>query len=220
MMTKALGEINWHSIKQPTNNYLKRSRIWKSVRVLDILVSSILSRPSASLQMGGEQSSGNIYDCSGEGCRLAVNANFGACSVIHDIIQDSGQKMNVDIASAHHLLEQLSQWSASLPNELRQFSSKTPLGSCEQELVVGNIHIACVYYFGVMLVTRSFLITHLMTRLPNKSGDKPSPSQTTEQSLEIPRLAQVCIDSAIYMAQTCQDAMSAGLLLNNMCMLK
>jgi hypothetical protein len=66
-----------------------------------------------------------------------------------------------------------------------------------------------------MLLTRPFLIRYLMAQLPHlpgtlKSSDNPDPC----------KLAQVSIDAAMFMAQVCSNALSVGLLLDNMCMLK
>jgi hypothetical protein len=51
-------------------------------------------------------------------------------------------------------------------------------------------------------------LPHLPSTL--KTSDNPDPS----------KLAQVSIDAAMFMAQVCSNALSAGLLLDNMCMLK
>jgi hypothetical protein len=76
-----------------------------------------------------------------------------------------------------------------------------------------------MYYFSVMLLTRPFLIRYLMARLPNQAGNVQGFGHDSSTP-GISELAQVCIDAAMFTAQICHSALSVGLLLDNMCILK
>jgi hypothetical protein len=91
-----------------------------------------------------------------------------------------------------------------------------------QERVLGNMHVACLYHFAVILLTRPFLISTLSVRLArlhqslSTTGSTDFPDEDPVHS----RLAAACIDSAVYMLQTCLEVHQSELLLRNMCILK
>jgi hypothetical protein len=146
---------------------------------------------------------------------LAINANFEMSYILESAIEHLERKRSLDLSASEKLLSRLRSWSNALPHELRRFSARSLLRPGEHEMVVGNLHIACIYYFAVILITRPFLITSLLMRLPS------SPTRHAGMAYgEVSPLAEVCIDSAVFMARICRDALAAGLVLENMCLLK
>ncbi|KAH9209786.1 hypothetical protein DL95DRAFT_343897 [Leptodontidium sp. 2 PMI_412] len=197
-----------------------RLRTWKSLRILDVMTSSILARPSASLSTRPDTAIAKINSDDRTMLKTATNANFEICSIIEEVLQYISQQSTLDSESTQGLLQKLSTWSATnLSPEMRICSVGTSIGSSEHEKVLGNIHTACLYYFTVMLLTRPFLIRYLMSRLSTKSNSGMNIGSNSEPA-NLSDLAQVSIDVAVYMAQTCQNAMSAGLIIDNMCILK
>lgn len=156
---------------------------------------------------------------------LTLNASFGACSLIAEISQSLDSENLVELTVAERFLQRLQEWSSRLPSNIRQFTKSTdpPLTLQEQEQILGNITVSCVYYFAVIVVTRPFLISHLMEHLPGGGGAAAEGVEgmpTSKDNSDVVDLAQACIDSAIYMAQMCHEALQSGLLLNQMCILK
>ena len=153
---------------------------------------------------------------------MALNASFGACSLIADIMQSLDTDNTMDSRSAEQYLRRLRDWSSSLPKDIKRFSkdSERPITAKDQERVIGNIHVACIYYFAVMLVTRPFLISHLMANLPGSTTEMPETPTTAKEQAEIVGMAEACLDSAVYMAQICHEALQSGLLLNAMTLIK
>ena len=202
---------------------MPRLRTLKSLRILDVLVSSILGRPYSTPSIRIDSPAFNsMHIHVGKPRDLALNASFGACSLIAEITQYLSSDNSMELTTAERLLKRLREWSSSLPNDVRQFSKTNdePLTLLDQELVIGNIHVACVYYFAVMLVTRPFLISHLMSNLSGGAAETPETTSSSKDSPEVMNLAQACIDSAMFMAQICYEALQSGLLLNNMCIMK
>lgn len=148
-----------------------------------------------------------------------MTANFEICSIIEEALQHISQQTPLDAPSTEKVLQKLSQLSTNLSTEIRLCSIGTFVGSSEHEQVVGNIHVAGVYYFTVMFLTRPFLIRYLMSRLPSLSDHNTGIGNSVEPS-DLSKLSQVSIDAAMFMTQICRNALSAGLLLDNMCMLK
>lgn len=154
---------------------------------------------------------------------MALDATFMATAYIDDFAQKLSSSKMLNSAAADQILQQLRQWSASLRPELRRFPAAQILSPLpeEQESAVGNIHVACVYYFSVILITRPFLIQHLSVSLQSQAGGGGGPDQKRRHpNQSVHQLAQACIESAVYMAQVCFRASESGLLFNNMCLLK
>ncbi|KAK5461229.1 hypothetical protein LTS15_003292 [Exophiala xenobiotica] len=204
---------------------ITRLRTLKSLRVLDVLVCSILGRPYSTPAVRIDSASfTGMHIHIGKPRDMALNASFGACELIAEIMQnlDSGTSTEIDLPTAKRFLDKLRNWSANLPQEIRRFEKNGDelLSSTDQESIIGSIHVSCVYYFAVMVVTRPFLVSHLMARLPGTVGQESGGDASLRGSSEAVNLAQACIDSAILMAQTCLDALRGGILLGNMCIMK
>ncbi|KAK9419563.1 putative Zn(2)-C6 fungal-type domain-containing protein [Seiridium unicorne] len=155
---------------------------------------------------------------------VALSATYEASTVLESIVHKAAQDSNMDAGTAENFLQMLREWSQALPPVLRQRPRKNsvPLGPTYREASVGNTHVACTYYFGVILTTRHFLIQHTMPllRKPPQKGGPEDKSQATGESGKVAEMAHVCIDAAVYMAQMCSEAVDAGVLLGNMCILK
>lgn len=141
------------------------------------------------------------------------------CAIIDDLQQEFNKGGITDLKSAEDYLQRLRSWSQSVPPELRQFTSANAINT-DSEHVIGAVHISCNYYFAVILVTRPFLISHLMAKLRGSGAATPHPAAMSGDSEKISKLANACLNSAIYMSQTGFQAMESGYLLGNMCLLK
>lgn len=155
---------------------------------------------------------------------VALSSTYEASTVLESIVHKAAQDSNMDANTAENFLQMLREWSQALPPVLRQKPRKEsiPPGPTYREASIGNIHVACTYYFGVILTTRHFLIQHTMPllRKPPQYGESGDKAQASRQSGKVAEMAHVCIDAAVYMAQMCSEAADAGVLLGNMCILK
>ncbi|PCH06598.1 Transcription factor [Penicillium occitanis (nom. inval.)] len=156
---------------------------------------------------------------------IAVSAAYNGSVLLEDIVQELKKANNsFNTTTAESFLQRLRQWIQGLPRDFRQITFDDDL-EVTRETAVGNIHVSCIYYFAVILTTRSFLISHLMSRLKESSIITPDPTSpttagTAAQQRMSPQLAHVCISAATYMANMCEKAMLSGLLLRNMCIMK
>ncbi|CAI7632052.1 unnamed protein product [Penicillium palitans] len=200
----------------------ERSRLWMSLCILDLLVSSILGRPSAISPLLPE----NRQEPSGIGAGPpdpGLVASYRLSLILDEIINCIYSEKAASAQQADLLLCKLNGWCEYLPRSLRTSSS---LGykdqSTFQEHTIGNMHVACSYHFAVILVTRPFLVSALSVRLArlHQSLSTGDPIEVPEEDPAHSRLAAACIDSALYMLQTCLEVHRSGLLLRNMCILK
>lgn len=152
-----------------------------------------------------------------------------ACSLLENIVDklSTGNMLHIPTAEAH--LEQFRRWSQSLPPVLLKFTFLPGDGASfdpvDRQLLIGNIHVSCVYYFSVILITRPFFIAYLLSRLRGRAPDQliSDPDEASDINLKnnkVSKLAQVCVSSAIYMVNMCQTAKSANFFFGNLCLLK
>ncbi|KAE8320305.1 hypothetical protein BDV41DRAFT_559749 [Aspergillus transmontanensis] len=211
--------------QMPAEDRARRLRIGKSIRVLDLVSSSILGRPGSTSSLRTDDIRVDDFDQEASHRTSALNAAYEAASVLEAIVQRLTEGEKLDASSADHFLQIWREWSQALPDKLRLRPRNKPdlgLNPDYRENMIGNIHVACTYYFGVILVTRQSLIQHIMPQIRGKRPRKTNLRQETneEGNEKVAELSSVCTDAATYMAQMCCDAAEAGILWGNMCILK
>lgn len=120
-------------------NRIVRRRTWMSSRVLDLLCSSILARPSSIPSIERDEYE---VDCSNpedmDHRTLALYATYESSSIIETIVQKFAKSNCVDIQSADTYLQMLREWSQALPSAL----CNVPCSTSEvdyHEMIVGNM---------------------------------------------------------------------------------
>lgn len=201
-----------------------RLRIWHSLCILDVLTSSILGRPCTVPRATRHDLNYLPLD--------ATQPSFNAClkgaALLDDICRILSRGVIIDVPTAEDLLEKLRLWSQGLPPSLRQFSPTETYSfdSADRKAFLEKIHVSSLYYFAVILVTRPFLIQHLMYKLRQKPTDEHS-TLSDPKTLADPKiagLAQVCMSSAAYVGDLCQKlavvANLSDLPIGNLCLFK
>ncbi|KAJ4989221.1 hypothetical protein SVAN01_05300 [Stagonosporopsis vannaccii] len=196
-----------------------RLRAAKSIRVFDVVCSSILGRSSStpSLRAGfSSYVSDGINDSNGVVYRaLALGATYEISALLDTAVKKSGEG-ELDVDTAENLVLALQQRSRNFPSILRKSTEED--SSNNRHMVIGNVHVSGAYYFSVILVTRQFLIQHVVPQL----SDRPRLIQhhNINGKTKIDQLADACIEAATFMAHMCHQVMRSGHLLGNMCILK
>lgn len=181
-------------------------------RVGDKLVNSILGRPATTIGIP-EQLSPTVNNLvSGFDHNLdCMVASYSIVTVIDDINTKLYSKQDVRLAVVEQLLSSIDSWKRDFSPLLQQStphnlvipgdtSAENKKGS------VGIVHVSCLYYFAVMLATRPLFISALTV----------NPRQQNQES----SMGEACLEAAMYLAQTCVEALDAGLLQSNMCIMK
>lgn len=187
-----------------------RLRVWMSVCILDKLVNSILGRPATTVGIptGDRAFIAEIIQPGDHAADCLVSA-YSILSLVDDVTSEIYDKMKISMALVEQLLQEIELWKHDLPQSARKPATDDQMGinsSPTQTGTVGKVHVSCLYYFAVILVTRPFLISSL-------AGPK---SRSAPRS----HLAAACLDAAMYLAQTCVEAHNAGMLRGNMCIMK
>ncbi|EYB22057.1 hypothetical protein FG05_09064 [Fusarium graminearum] len=181
----ALGLHSRESYGQkPDSADQAKLRVWMSVCILDKLVNSLLGRPSASAQI---RSDSKLDDVGQPGDRIT------------ECLMAANKKVTIPIVE--QFLQDIERWKRDLPA-----SVKIPTEASGQHGTIAKVHVSCLYYLAVMLVSRPFLISTLTAKPLAKGAHS--------------QLAAACLDAAMYLSQTCVEALDAGLLQGNMCIMK
>ena len=150
---------------------------------------------------------------------LAVDATFHLSEILSNIVNDLYGNSNIKASAANSFLQSLQEWRTTLPSEicLQADGRNSPIPSREQ--VLASLHISTFYYNVVMLVTRPFMISHLVKKLAThrrKPSDAGSDRVNGVSDGETTMLAHACTNAAIWLAQGCHDVLYAGRLLARM----
>ncbi|KAJ6122794.1 hypothetical protein N7512_005259 [Penicillium capsulatum] len=215
----ALGLHEAHSGPVGYDDYAERL-LWMSLCVIDLLASAILGRPAATAALHRDNRD-DMHWVATTPAEHRLFASYKLSIIVQEVISRlySGKAASADTANA--LLKKLNRWSERLPDSLRT-PSQSGDSKAVQEHSVGNLHVACSYHFAVILVTRPFLISTLSIRLARlpRIDSTDSLNDALQEDPAISRLATACIDSAVYMLQTCLEVYHSDLLLRNMGILK
>ncbi|GLA27471.1 hypothetical protein AnigIFM63326_004680 [Aspergillus niger] len=207
----------------PSPEQHQRARVWMSVYNLDLLVSSILGRPAATAALRSETDDGPIRYTLLEGhMSMGLVASYGDSRILEEIISSMYSKEGASADLAESLLAKLKQWSDELPGPLVEPPNLDFDEPAARTHIINNLHVACIYHFAVITATRPFLVSVLgvrLARLHNDSTDGASSDLLHEEAAHS-NLATACIDSALYMIQTCSEVHRSELMLGNMCILK
>ncbi|PYH99799.1 hypothetical protein BO71DRAFT_342138 [Aspergillus ellipticus CBS 707.79] len=190
-----------------------RLQTGKSVRVLDLICNTILGRPGSTPVIRDER---EFLD--GEICPnyAALCAMYEIVAVLQSVVNNTKEKEGIPIDTAEEYLQQLQKWSYDLPSHLRRQSLGSPSARPSLETkraTVGKIHLACIYYYGVIQVTRQSLVDQIIPHVRGEIIEERADEKTA-------KLATMFTEAALLMAQICDDAETASALLSNMCILK
>ena len=204
-----------------------RMRTAHSLRVFDIICSSILGRQSSATPLRSfDVQSRELTELAPEqrnNRAIALLATRGVTAVLDESIRKSTEEGKLDANAVEDLLQRLRDWSHALPNQLRQRVRKDNDPNLDsRESTIGSIHVAGVYYFGVILLTRPFLVQRITPQLRGRSTPlvEATDEDRAASSGKEDEFAQVCVEAATYMVQMCSEAIDAGIIWGNMCILK
>lgn len=195
------------------------------MRVFDVVCNSILGRPSStpSIRIGRTSYVNDDVNVSTESLyrALALGATYEVSAVL-DVAVTKSSEGGLHTEAAENLVLSLQQRSRNFPSILRQPDAEETQPS--RYVTIGNVHVSGSYYFSVILVTRMFLIQHIVPQLSEQahSGtalEGSSPSESTRKA-KVAQLANACIEAATFMAQMCHQVMKSGNLIGNMCIVK
>ncbi|KAK1702624.1 hypothetical protein CaCOL14_011862 [Colletotrichum acutatum] len=224
--TKAASVMGLHMAEQfqslSESERSLRSRVDKSIRLFDVVCSSILGRPT-SVAPCRLRRSVSLHE--NRHRNLSVDAACTFATILNRIVDTLTEESELGMMRAQQFLDEIRRWSKELPTALRQRPKRGTAHSHHsqnREIAIGNIHVACTYYFGIILTTREFLIHHIMPKINKDTSlvDGHDDEGGEEDEKSVAELSDACVDAAVFMAEMCADALDSRTIMGNMCILK
>ena len=189
-------------------NSKRRNRLWRSLRVLDLFLSTSQGRPPATSDVDCTVS---YRDTDREGREEPdlLNASAQIFSITERVVLEVYSRRKITLQLTEGISRQLRDWSAKWLSHLKRVVSVTAVPS-ERHETAGACHVLSSYYYCVILVSRPFLVYELYRRVPEDtavSGGGQADMNTGRQ-----KLANACIDSACLMSETVLDLVERGAL--------
>ncbi|KAK4175791.1 hypothetical protein QBC36DRAFT_353775 [Triangularia setosa] len=183
----------------------QRDRLWKSLRVVDLFLSTSMGRPPATSDVDCTVP----YRTRGEGGREErfdlLNASVQIFLVIESVVLEVYSRRKISPRLTEGISRELREWSGQWLERLKEVVEGNKDEEVEAGMVNGACQVLASYYYAVILVSRPFLMVELHRRL---SDGYLSPTITSGKS----KLADACIDAAILMVEPIQDLIERGLM--------
>jgi hypothetical protein len=150
------------------------------------------------------------------GQQLALLEATKAFSILEKTVIAVDSRSNAPFVPLTKLAHELQTATSNIPPELRQVTST---GVSRKGDAIRNAHVACTYYFSMMLLTRPFLVACTRQRCKRAATNptaRESDSAEPVPSTDMLHGALASIDSAIHTIQLVHDLLTADMLFNNM----
>lgn len=184
----------------------QRDRLWKSLRVLDLFLSSSMGRPPSTSDVDCTVPY-RAVDADGNEVFDLLNASVQILVILECIILEIYSRKKISMRLTEGISLQLREWSGRWLSVLKDMIVQ-PAGRNEAQ-VTGACQVLSSYYYAVMLVSRPFLMYELFQRLTDGSSASNSrPTMASGRS----KLADACIDAASLMVDPVLDLIERGIL--------
>jgi hypothetical protein len=182
----------------------QRDRLWKSLRVLDLFLSTSMGRPPATSDLDCTVPY-RAQDEAGRERFDLLNASAQIFLVFEAIVVEVYSRRKISPRLTEGISRELRDWSTRWLQRLKDVVDGTSPES-QPGMVNGACQILSSYYYAVILVSRPFLMVELHRRL--SEGSPFAGTGLTGKS----KLADACIDAAILMVEPVQSVIERGLM--------
>ncbi|CBY02068.1 hypothetical protein LEMA_P008550.1 [Plenodomus lingam JN3] len=195
-------EVN-ASFGQPIK--IRRDRIWKSLRVVDQLISNVLGRPPTTSDVDCTVK----YSEKGSGSDTSVDildASVQIFMIIERVVVEVYSRKRISLRIADYVSRQLKGWASKYLSNLSQTILQSTNNGVTREAAVGACSTLCSYYYGIMLLTRPFLIYDLYEHMgvSLKSGGTQADHQEKQ------KYAYAALDAASSLVDSVQTLIETG----------
>ena len=185
----------------------QRDRLWKSLRVVDLFLSTSMGRPPATSDVdctvpyrSADEDGHETFDL--------LNASVQILHIIEGVVTEIYSRKKISLQLTEGISLQLREWSARWLQRLKDVVARPVDHSRAQ--ASGACQVLSSYYYAVMLVSRPFLMYELFRRL----SDAPTSAAGRSSALTSgkSKLADACIDAASLMVDPILDLIDQGVL--------
>lgn len=187
------------------DTHRRRDRLWKSLRVVDLFLSTSMGRPPATSDVDCTVSYRSV-DAEGQDSFDLLSASVQILLVVESIVVEVYSKRKVSLQRTEGISRQLREWSARW---LRPLKDVVSFSYSEVAHASGACQVLTTYYYAVMLVSRPFLMYELVRRL--SEGQLAIATRTTLAS-DKTKHADACIEAASLMIDLVLELVDRGCL--------
>lgn len=182
-----------------------RDCIWKSLRVVDQLISNLLGRPPTTSDVDCTVKYNNT-DVNSDMTIHVLDASVQIFMIIERVVVEVYSRKRISLRIANYVSHQLKNWASNWLTSLSNATARSTLHSSSREEAVGACSTLCSYFYGIMLLTRPFLIYELYEYL----GASLKGGGTQGENQEKRKYADAALEAAASFVETLQTVIHAG----------
>lgn len=183
----------------------QRDNLWKSLRAVDLFLSTSMGRPPATSDIDCTVSYRTLDDDGNEVHDL-LNASVQILLITETIVVEIYSRRKISLQLTEGISLQLRGWSDRWLQQLKDVITQ-PGATDDEAHISGACQVLSTYYYSVMLVSRPFLMYELYRRL----SDAPQGRAATLPSAKT-KLADACIDAASLMVDPVLELIEENVL--------
>ncbi|KAK3690075.1 hypothetical protein B0T22DRAFT_374852 [Podospora appendiculata] len=188
----------------------QRDRIWKSLRVVDLFLSTSMGRPPATSDIDCTVSYRAIDEDGREAFDL-LNASVQIFLITEGIVLEVYSRRKISPQLTEGISLELRDWSSRWLKRLKEAIDGTRAAAEDQPGAVNGVcQVLSSYYYAVILVSRPFLMVELRRRLSEETSSVSVGKDGVVSGKS--RLADACIDAASLMVDPIQDLIEGRLM--------
>lgn len=211
------------------DGHVQRDRLWRSLRVVDLFLSTSMGRPPATSDVDCTVPYQAATDGEGEHFDI-LSASVQIFLILECVVLEVYSRRKITLQLTEGISRQLRDWSGRwlrlLKDVLSTATSSTTAtgGSAEeadgaggaqhsakqQQQLIGTCQVLSSYYYAVMLVSRPFLMYEVRRRLSD--GPVHGGGNKNDIFSGKSRLADACIDAASMMVDVVSALIDKGVM--------
>ncbi len=183
-----------------------RDRLWKSLRIVDLFLSTSMGRPPATSDLDCTVAYKALDEDGSEAFDM-LNASVQIFLIIELVVLEIYSRRKISLQLTEGISRQLRDWSERWLRPLKEMEALPPHdGHIPQ--THGACQVLASYYYGVVLASRPFLMYELRRRLSaEESSDAADrPVMLSGKS----KLADACINAASLMVETAMSLINGA----------
>jgi len=183
-----------------------RDRVWKSLRVVDQLISNLLGRPPSTSDVDCTVKY-SVAEVDKDLKVQILDASVQIFMIIERLVVEVYSRKRISLRIANYVSRQLKTWASTWLEPLHEVTSRANLGSSSSEVAaIGACSTLCTYHYGIMLLTRPFLIYELYEYM----GASLKGGGTQVEHEEKRKYADAALDAASSFVDTLQTVIQTG----------
>ncbi|KAL1607905.1 hypothetical protein SLS60_002844 [Paraconiothyrium brasiliense] len=188
-----------------------RDRIWKSLRVVDMLISTNLGRPPCTSDVDCTVKY-SVMQMNNEVVANILDASVQIFMIIERVVVEVYSRKRISLRIADFVSRQLKGWASNWLQPLTEAMNSPNRNDLEHVALVGACSTLCSYYYGIMLLTRPFLIYEIY----NHMGASVKGARTQGDHANRRKYADAALDAATSFVDTLQTVIRTGALPHRM----